>query len=231
MERTVISLGGSILVRNEDDAAFIDGFRKMLSSFPKERKFIIITGGGRTARDYIGIGRELGSDEATLDWVGIGATRLNSWLMISCLGPECYPRPVETLEEALEASSSYRFVVGGGTHPGHTTDTVAALIAERWKADSFLNLTAVNGAYTADPNKDSTAEKIPEMTSVELMELVSGTVSGAGSHSVMDPIASKIIHRAGLNTYIMNGRDLDSVMNCLDGGDFDGTVVIPKKEG
>lgn len=229
MEKTVISLGGSILVRNEDDDAFIDSFRKMLRSFSDERRFIIITGGGRTARDYIRIGRKLGSDEATLDWIGIGATRLNSWLMISSMGPECYPKPVETMEEALEASSSYRFVVGGGTHPGHTTDTVAALIAERWNADMFLNLTAVNGAYTRDPNRYENADKIDEMSSGELVQLVSATVTGAGSHSVMDPLASKIIHRAGLNTFIMNGRDLGSVKSCLSGKHFDGTVVIPEK--
>jgi uridylate kinase len=231
MKRTVISLGGSILVRNEDDPRFIDGFREILRSFPEDHRFIIITGGGRTARDYIKIGRELGSDEATLDWVGIGATRLNAWLVISSLGKDCYPRPVETLEEAIQASSSHRFVIGGGTHPGHTTDTVAALIAERWNADSFLNLTAVNGAYTSDPNKDADARKIDTMTSWELMDLVSGTITGAGSHSVMDPVASKIIHRASLKTFILNGRDLEAVTRCLNGSDFDGTVITHEEGG
>lgn len=230
MKRTVISLGGSILVKGEEDADFIKGIRELIERSGDEHRFIIITGGGRTARDYIQIGRDLGSDEATLDWVGIGATRLNAWLMISSLGPICYPKPVEAIEEALIASKTSSVVVGGGTHPGHTTDTVAALIAERWKADSFLNLTAVNGAYTADPNKDPKAEKIDSMTSSQLLDLVSDTRSGAGSHSVMDPVAASIIHRAGLSTFIMNGRDLRSIENCLHGKEFDGTVIIPDRE-
>ncbi len=230
MKRTVISLGGSIMVRGEDDPKFLMEFRDLLLAQPKDHRIIIITGGGRTARDHIRIGRELGSDEATLDSVGIEATRLNAWLLISGLPDECHPVPIGSIEEALIAIGSFRIVIGGGTHPGHTTDTVAALIAEKWKADSFLNLTAVNGAYTADPNEDRNAKKIDSMTSLQLLELVSDTASGAGSHSVMDPVAAKIIHRAHLRTYIMNGRDLGSVKACLDGKQFDGTIIYHEKE-
>ncbi len=231
MKKIVISLGGSILIKGENDHAYLGSLRELLLSFPDDHRFIIITGGGRTARDYINIGRSLGSDEATLDWIGIGATRLNAWLMVACLGPTCNSKPVETIEEALSASGSNRFVVGGGTHPGHTTDTVAALIAERWEADHFINLTAVNGAYTEDPNKVSNATKIDSMTSEELVNLVSGTFSGAGSHSVIDPLASKVIHRSGLRTSILNGRDLEALKDCLNGRLFDGTVIEPQERG
>ena len=57
MKRTVISLGGSILVKGEEDADFIKGIRELIERSGDEHRFIIITGGGRTARDYIQIGR------------------------------------------------------------------------------------------------------------------------------------------------------------------------------
>jgi uridylate kinase len=231
VKKIVISLGGSILVKGEDDSAYIEDFRNLIGSLSGDHRFIIITGGGRTARDYIKIGRALGSDEATLDWIGISATRLNAWLVISAFGPECYPKPVMDIEDAIKAAGSFRFVIGGGTHPGHTTDAVAALIAERWGADKFLNLTAVNGAYTDDPNKVEDAKKIDRIKTSELVELVSHTTTGAGSHSVMDPLASRIIHRARLSTSILNGRDLVSLRRCIVGDTFDGTVVEPDGEG
>lgn len=217
------------MVKGNEDTSYLKSLRELLLSLPDDHRFIIITGGGKAARDHIRIGRSLGSDEATLDWVGIAATRLNAWLMISCLGSNCHPIPAETIEEAIIAAASSRFVIGGGTHPGHTTDAVAALIAERWSADHFINLTAVNGAYNADPNKFSNAEKKDSMTGSELVELVSDTSHGAGSHSVMDPLASRIIRRAGLRTSILNGRDLKSLENCLKDEPFDGTVIIGEK--
>lgn len=227
----MISLGGSILVKDEGDAEYIKGLVSRLIELGPDHRFIMITGGGRTARKYIHIGRELGATEAVLDSIGIQATLIHAWTVISALDGKAYPRPISSIDEAVIATASFPFVIGGGTHPGHTTDTVAALIAERWGADIFLNLTAVNGAYTSDPNKDPDAEKIPEMTSSELVELVSSTRSGAGSHSVMDPVASSIIHRASIPTCIMEGRDIMSVISAIKGEPFDGTVISTDQKG
>ena len=41
----------------------------------------------------------------------------------------------------------------GGTEPAHSTDAVAAILAEYVKADILVNLTSVDGMYTKDPNK------------------------------------------------------------------------------
>ena len=92
-------------------------------------------------------------------------------------------------------------------------------------ANELLNLTAVNGAYTSDPEKDNKAERIDRMTSEELVDLVSSTERKAGSHSVMDPLASRIIARSGIPTFILNGRDLESLRSCLSEKPFDGTVI------
>jgi uridylate kinase len=189
----------------------------------------IITGGGRTAREYIAIGRTCGADEATLDEIGIAATRLNAFLLISALKGNSYPRPFISIDEGLTALGSFRIAVGGGTHPGHTTDAVSALLAERWGADIMLNLTSVDGAYTADPEKDPKAKRIERMTSSELVKLVSGAGRTAGSHSVMDPLAAQVLHRARIPSCILHGRDLESVRACLSGDQFNGTIVEPDR--
>ncbi|MBN1539902.1 MAG: UMP kinase [Candidatus Thermoplasmatota archaeon] len=228
MRKVVISLGGSILVKGEDDEAYIRELVEGLASVSDDVRFIIVTGGGKLARDHISIGRRVGLDEATLDSMGILATRMNAWLIIGAFKcVDVYPRPFTSLEEAIIGASAKKFTIGGGTHPGHTTDAVSALIAEMWRADLFINLTAVDGAYTADPKKDTDAERIPEMTSKELVELVSGTVRGAGSHSVMDPLAASVIHRAGIRTMILDGRDISNLLSCISGERTHGTVIAP----
>jgi uridylate kinase len=230
VRKVVISLGGSILVKDDNDAGYIKELIGALRELDDDLKFIIITGGGKTARNYITIGRSTGADEATLDNIGIQATRLNAWLMIGALkGASVYPRPFSSLEEALVGASNHKFTIGGGTHPGHTTDAVSALIAEMWGADKFLNLTAVDGAYTSDPNNDPNAVRIPKMTTGELCDLVSSTTRGAGSHSVLDPLAATVVHRAGINTFISEGRDISNLVRCIEGNDFHGTTVVPGK--
>ncbi|MDG6225834.1 MAG: UMP kinase [Candidatus Thermoplasmatota archaeon] len=224
-KKAVISLGGSILVRGENDAEYIRSISSLIKGMTDGWKFGIIVGGGRTARSYIGIGRECGADEASLDELGIAATRLNARLLMCALGVDCYPSAFETIEEGIAALGSFRIVVGGGTHAGHSTDAVSALFAERWGADVFLNLTSVNGAYTSDPAKVPDAKRIDRISRSDLVDLVSSTRTRAGSHSVMDPLAARIIERSEMNTMILNGRDLKSVGSALEGGDFDGTIV------
>ncbi|MBN1389715.1 MAG: UMP kinase [Candidatus Thermoplasmatota archaeon] len=228
MRRVVISLGGSILVKGDNDADHIRELIDGLTSLSDEMRFIIVTGGGRLARDHISLGRSTGADEATLDSLGIQATRMNAWLVLGAFkGKDVYPRPFTSIEEAIMGASSHKFTIGGGTHPGHTTDAVSALIAEMWRADLFINLTAVDGAYTDDPDNNRSAKRIPKMTSKELVDLVSNTTRGAGSHSVMDPLAAMVIHRAGIESRILEGRDVPNLLRCMRGEDMHGTIVIP----
>ena len=62
---------------------------------------------------------------------------------------------------ALEYLAAGEVVIfGGGTsNPFFTTDSAAALRAVEIEADVLLKGTRVDGVYTADPEKDPTAEK------------------------------------------------------------------------
>ena len=52
------------------------------------------------------------------------------------------------------------FAAGTG-NPYFTTDSAAALRANEIHADVLLKATKVDGVYTADPEKDPTAVKLP----------------------------------------------------------------------
>ena len=53
-KRIIISLGGSLLVPDAIDTAFVQQFKDFIVSYiEKGYTFILVTGGGRTARRYI----------------------------------------------------------------------------------------------------------------------------------------------------------------------------------
>ncbi|MEM2899425.1 MAG: UMP kinase, partial [Thermoplasmata archaeon] len=145
MERISISIGGSIFLPDDSDVSFLKELATLLIEKSKKRKIGIVTGGGKTARYYIKLGRALGVNEAMLDMLGIDATRINARTMIAALGDECYPKPALDYEEAISALQSYNLVVMGGTTPGHTTDAVTVILGERMHADQIIIATAVNG--------------------------------------------------------------------------------------
>ncbi len=73
----IISLGGSLIVPNEIDWKFVKNFKKVIEKYIRKKyKFIIITGGGKTARKYIEAAAKMEhiTDEDK-DWIGIHATR------------------------------------------------------------------------------------------------------------------------------------------------------------
>ncbi|MCK5251435.1 MAG: UMP kinase [Thermoplasmata archaeon] len=225
--RVAINTGGSIIAPDQIDAAFLRQISDLLIEVTRTYDLLVVVGGGRTARMYIEACRELGADENYLDRVGIDATRLNARLLISALQEKVHRDVPSTVDDALRASSEHQIVVMGGTHPGHTTDTVSAMLAERSGARELLILTNIDGVYTTDPRKDPDAERLSRITTSQLVDIVSEGQYKAGSTAVVDPVAAGIIHRAGILTKVMDGRDLDQVSAALAGDDFVGTVVTP----
>ncbi len=224
-EDLVISIGGSILLPEKDDLEYLKSLAELLKGSSKEYNLYLVVGGGRIARDYIQWGRELEADEATLDELGIQTSRLNARLLIIALGKNTYPVPATDFNEAITAGNHYPIVTMGGTHPGHTTDAVAAMLAERLRAERLINATAVDGVYTADPRKEPEAEKLDELSYQELIDIVSKGEGGAGPNVVFDPLAAKIIKRARITTYIVDGRDLEDFKKAIEDKKFSGTVI------
>ncbi len=182
-------------------------------------------GGPPPPRDYIAGARALGADEATLDDAGIAATRLNARFLLAAL-PGAHPVPARSHTEALVAARSSSLVVMGGTHAGHTTDAVGAMLAEKAGAGRLVVATNVDGVYTADPAKDPEAERLPELTHDELVEITSGAATSAGTSGVVDPMAARVLARSGIPAAIVDGKDLKALEEALAGGeDLPGSLV------
>ncbi len=225
METVVISIGGSVLVPDDNDADYMKKLAGMLLEVSKEFKIFVVTGGGRISRYYIETGRALNASEEKLDQLGIDTTRLNAKLLITALGDHANPEPALNFDEAIEASMRFDVVVMGGTVPGHTTDAVSATLAEKVKAEILVNATSVDGIYTSDPKKNPDAVKIHDMTIQELIDMTAIKDWNAGPTVVFDPIGAEILARARIQLHVCNGRDLEALRNAIVGKDFEGTIV------
>ncbi|UCD92931.1 MAG: UMP kinase [Methanobacteriota archaeon] len=225
MDTVVISIGGSVLVPGENDSKYISKLGELLTDLSSRLKIYSVVGGGKTARFYIRLGRELGADESFLDEMGVQATRLNARLLISSLSGKANDHPPETVEEAFELGKSHEIVVMGGTTPGHTTDGVAASLAESVKADRIINATSVDGVYTKDPKKHEDAEKLDSLSFEDLLNLTQTSSWKAGPSNVFDSMGSEILARARIPLLVVNGRDLTNLAAAIKGEEFSGTIV------
>ncbi len=222
--RIVITIGGSIIIKDHNYKKFQD-YATVLRGMAAEHQIMVVVGGGRTARDYIGIARDLGASEALCDDIGIEVTRLNARLLITALGEDAYPKVPQNFSQALEFSTSGRIVVMGGTEPAHSTDAVGSILAEFVGAELLLNATSVDGLYDKDPNKYPDAQMIEEITPREMMEMLSDKEMKAGTYEFLDKTAIQIIGRSKIKTLILNGEHPKNLKKALN--EKIGTLIIP----
>ncbi len=136
----------------------------------------IVIGGGNIFRGISGV--EAGFDRVKGDYMGMMATVINGLALQSAFESkgakarlftairiepvaEFYYKP--KVIEALENNEIVIFS-GGTGNPYFTTDTASTLRAVEMEADVMLKGTRVDGVYTADPEKDPTAQKYEELT-------------------------------------------------------------------
>ena len=209
----------------------IKKYGEMFSKLKRDgNKLIVVTGGGKNARKYIEASRKLGANEALCDQIGILVTRLNARLLITSMGDDAYPKVPETIEDLRHYFESGKVIVMGGLQPGHSTNAVTALAAESIGASVLVNVTNVDGVYTADPKKDPKAKKFDEISTDKLLSLISGEEMMAGSYELLDPVSVRIIERSHIPTWIVSGEDPENILKILKGKHV-GTKITsrPKK--
>ena len=222
--KIVIAIGGSILLKEYDCKKFQE-YSAILKDLTKEHEIFVVIGGGKPAREYISVVRDLGAGEAQCDDIGIEVTRINAKLMLAALGDVAYQRVPHNFQEALEFSATGKIVVMGGTEPAHSTDAVSAILAEYVQADKLINLTSVDGMYTKDPNKFDDAELVPEITATDLLEFLNGKDVKAGTYEFFDVTAVQMIKRSNLETVIANGFEPENLIRAVNGEKI-GTRII-----
>jgi uridylate kinase len=226
-ETTIISLGGSMIAPTTVDTAFVKAFRSLVTLWLDEsprRRVVLITGGGGPARQWQEAYRastETHEAEAQ-DWIGIAATRLNAALIKAVFGSAC-PNEVVT-DPTAPFDWTGRVLVAAGWKPGFSTDYDAVLLAERFKADSVINLSNVAQVYTEDPRKNPGAKPLAAVSWADFQQIV-GTEWTPGLNMPFDPVATKKAAAMGLSVYMAAGSDLPNLGKILRGQEFFGTVI------
>ena len=221
--KVVVKLSGSLF---GPELEGLDPFFELFSSLhEKGVKLAIVAGGGEVARRYIGFARRHGCDESSLDEIGIAVSRLNARLFASGLGDLAYPRIPTSLEEVGEAFGSGRIVVLGGYHPGFSTNAVAALTAERVRADLLVNATDVEGIYDSDPRVSKDAKLLKRVKVAELTAMLQSKGYGAGEYELMDLVALKVIQRSKIRTRVVLCEP-EAIRRAIEGEEV-GTEIVP----
>ncbi|AXV37112.1 MAG: uridylate kinase [Methanobacterium sp. BRmetb2] len=222
--RIVVTIGGSIIIKDHDYKMFQD-YAEVLRKMNQEHEIFVVVGGGKTARDYINIARDIGVSESFCDDIGIDVTRLNAKLLIMALDQLAYPIVPKNFNEALQFSTSERIIVMGGTEPGHSTDAVGTILAEFVKADLLINATSVDGLYDKDPSKYDKARKFDSITPSKMIEMFSDKDIKAGTYEFFDMTAIQMLKRSGIKTVIVNGNLPKNIIKAIDGKI--GTTIVP----
>lgn len=192
----------------------------------------IVIGGGNIFRGLSGAAK--GFDRVKGDQMGMLATVINSQALSSALSAigqknqvytairmepigEYYTKwkAIETLQDGGVA------IISGGTgNPFFTTDTASVLRAVEIEADVFFKGTRVDGIYTADPEKDSTATKFDKISFDEIY---------SKGLQIMDLTATTMCKENNLPLVVFDMDTKGNLKKVISGQNI-GTRVYTKKE-
>ncbi|TAK96437.1 UMP kinase [Patescibacteria group bacterium] len=223
----IISLGGSLIVPGEIDWKFVKKFKAVIETYIKKKyKFVIITGGGKTARKYIEAATKVdGVTSDDKDWIGIHATRMNAHFIRTIFRKHAHPRINKNphdLEDFYDFKES--IMVAAGWRPGFSTDFDAVVLAKHLDIKKIVNLSNIDYVCDKDPNKFKDAQKIEKISWKDFRKMV-GNKWDPGMNAPFDPIASKMADEEGIEVAIMNGQKFGNFEKYLEGKKFVGTVI------
>jgi uridylate kinase len=225
MQNYIISLGGSLIVPDGIDSNFLKKFKELIEKHTKESRFIIICGGGKTARRY----QEAASAVMQLapedkDWIGIHSTRLNGQLVKTLFKKIAYPKVIRDPTEKIKLKDKERVVIAAGWKPGASTDYDAVLLAKNFGVKALINLTNVDYVYDKNPKKYADARPVRAIAWKSFRKIV-GSKWDPGANVPFDPVASKLAEKLKLKVIIANGKNLPNLDEILHGRRFIGTTV------
>lgn len=130
MKTIIISLGGSLINPSNIDYNFIKRFKGLISTFSKKYKFVIVTGGGNTARIYINALKKENINEKLQCLIGIRVTRLNAWFMTNFFGNIASKTISKSLKDVKNLLKKNNIIFCGALRyePKNTSDGTAAKI-------------------------------------------------------------------------------------------------------
>jgi uridylate kinase len=183
--RVILKLGGEALLGAAeygiDEKAAHRIAEQLTHILERGVQVAIVVGGGNIVR-----GTEMsqhGIDRVTADYMGMLATVINALALrdaIEQVGIACRLQSAIAMQQVAEPFIPRRairhlekgrvVIMAAGTgNPFFTTDTTAALRAVEIGADVLLKATKVDGIYSADPHKVSTATRLEKLSYMDVL--------------------------------------------------------------
>ncbi|MBF0329746.1 MAG: UMP kinase [Nitrospirae bacterium] len=190
----------------------------------------VVIGGGNIFR---GVQASVeGMERASADYMGMLATVINALAVQNALERLEQPTRVLSAIQMMELAEPYirrrairhlekgRVVIfaAGTGNPYFTTDTAAALRAMEIGADVIIKGTKVDGVYSADPVKNSSAKKFEAISYIDVLKK---------NLRVMDSTAITLCMENNLPIVVLDIRKKDNIRNLIKGKKT-GTTVSAK---
>ncbi|MBW2979222.1 UMP kinase [Candidatus Woesearchaeota archaeon] len=219
----IISLGGSVIINEKTqlpDTKFLKEFINLIKSF-KQKRFIIVCGGGTTARNYMQALKKISNPTSKeLDLLGIEATLLNATLLKLAFKNYAH----KTIAQNPTKRVRFKHVlIAAGWLPGHSTDYDAVLWAKTYKEKQIINITCVDMLHDKDPRIYPDAKPIPRAAWKEFFKIINSKWH-PGMKAPFDPIASRLASKLKL-TLILVGRNIENLRNLIKGKAFKGSII------
>ena len=207
----VISLGGSFLFDRKKNTALLFNELKKLNE-----KFLVITGGGPIAREYIDFSKNFNLNEKELHTVGIKCTHINAWVMSKAFKTDY------TDKDPRKIKTNKKITLTGGYLPGWTTDTCAAYAAVSMHSKVIFNMSKETGIYDKDPRKFKNVKLLKNVSFEKLYTLTKGK-RVPGMNFIFDPMAAKICKKNSIAVVVTN--DIEDIKRYLEKKEINGTII------
>ena len=219
----IFSLGGSLVFPKELDVLFLRQFKNFVLKWVKKgKRFAIVVGGGKIARNYQKTAKKFRADEKELDWLGIFATVLNAQLVKSTFGNFAFPKVLTDPRKKIKTKK--KIIVFGGWKPGRSTDFDSVLVAKNFGAKRVVNLSDIDFVFEKNPERSKRAKPLEKISFDKLLEIV-GEKWSPGANLPFDPEAAKLAKKAKIQVIILNGRNFKNLEKVFLGKKFKGTIV------
>lgn len=224
-KKFVISFGGSVICPKEIDVRLLKRFYFFIKREVKNgSKFIIVAGGGHTARKYQKASFEINkASTEDRDWLGIQSTKLNALLLKAIFKNKAYSLLFDKRFK-IKSFGKYPVVIGCGWKPGWSTDFVTTQIAVDFKIKPVILLGKPDYVYTSNPDKNKNAKPIKKMKWKDYLKLIPKKWS-PGLHAPIDPIAAKLARKEKMPVIVASGKDFRNLGKILAGKKFKGTII------
>ena len=97
--------------------------------------------------------------------------------------------------------------MAAGWKPGFSTDNDAVVLAQRFSADTLVNLSNVAKVYSDDPKKNPAAKPMDRLSWKEMLGIVGGEWT-PGKNTPFDPTAARAAAQSRIKVIFAEGRDL-----------------------